>query len=109
MSDESIGTDMKKVVLALSLVMLAACMPYSSMTSPDPDMRLDGDEPEGYPRTVIVHYKGSCYRATESWVQGNRSNQRSYSMDQAGDSRGCCLSTSPAVKADLTPRRRPRL
>lgn len=67
MSDESIGTDMKKVVLALSSIMLAACMPYSSVTSPDPDMRLDGDEPEGYPRTFVVHYKGSCYRATESW------------------------------------------
>lgn len=75
MSDESIGTDMKKVVLALSLVMLAACMPYSSMTSPDPDMRLDGDEPEGYPRTVIVHYKGSCYRATESWSRKQKQSE----------------------------------
>ncbi|MEE4183557.1 MULTISPECIES: hypothetical protein [Pseudomonas syringae group] len=65
--DELIGIHLKKSALALSLVMLAACMPYSSMSSPDPDMRLDGDEPEGYPRTFVVHYKGSCYRATESW------------------------------------------
>ncbi len=75
MSDEPIGTDMKKVVLALSSIMLAACMPYSSMTSPDPDMRLDGDEPEGYPRTVVVHYKGSCYRATESWSKADSYTQ----------------------------------
>jgi hypothetical protein len=62
---------MKKVVLALSLVTLAACMPYQSVTSPDPNwMRLGGDEPEGYPRTFVENLSGNCALVTESWSEG---------------------------------------
>lgn len=59
---------MKQVVLALSLVTLAACMPYQSVSSPDPNwMRLGGYEPEGYPRTFVENLSGDCSLITESW------------------------------------------
>ncbi|AHL33255.1 hypothetical protein CD58_10275 [Pseudomonas brassicacearum] len=62
---------MKKVVLALSLVTLAACMPYQSVTSTDPNwMRLGGYEPEGYPRTFVENLSGNCSQVTESWSEG---------------------------------------
>ncbi len=62
---------MKKLVLPLALLTLAACMPYQTVSSTDPNwMRLGGEAPEGYPRTFVENLNGTCALVTESWTEG---------------------------------------
>jgi hypothetical protein len=59
---------MKQVVLALALLTLAACMPYQSMTTRDPNwIREGGEAPEGYPRSFVENVSGTCSVVTETW------------------------------------------
>ncbi|UVL82277.1 hypothetical protein LOY35_18840 [Pseudomonas sp. B21-028] len=81
---------MKKLVLALSLVTLAACTPYRSLASTDPNwMRLGGDEPEGYPRTFVENLSGHCSLVTESWSEGKINGRLLWTKHQSRKSVAC--------------------
>jgi hypothetical protein len=81
---------MKTVVLALSLVVLAACMPYRTVTSPDPNwMRLGGYEPQGYPRTFVETWEGKCYAVTEAWFKSAINGRTLWTKRQSHETVTC--------------------
>lgn len=81
---------MKKVILALSLVSLVACMPYQSVTSTDPNwMRMGGDAPEGYPRTFVENLSGNCSLVTESWSESRINGRLLWTKKQSRKAATC--------------------
>lgn len=81
---------MKTVVLALSLGTLVACMPYRTVTSPDPNwMRLGGYEPEGYPRTFVETWEGKCYAVTEAWSKSAINGRTLWTKRQSREAVAC--------------------
>lgn len=81
---------MKKVVLALSLLTLAACMPYQSMTTLDPNwMRQGGEAPEGYPRSFVENLSGTCYVVTETWSDSRHNGRLLWTKRQSREPVGC--------------------
>ena len=66
---------MKKVILFMAVITLAACASHESKVfSSDSSQLRVGDKPQGYPRTYVVTKNGNCSKVIENWVSNGSYN-----------------------------------